>query len=86
MWWLVVFFCVFAVVVFWPMMREGLEQAPQSSEAIAQLELNNAAIEDLAVKMKELQGASKRIDELDNKIEGTVEMLKSINEQCSKTT
>ena len=86
MWWLVLFFCVFAAVLFWPMVREGLQgQEPQtSSEAIAQLEMNNAAIEELNVKIKELQKSNARIDEVENKINGTVDMLKSINEQCSK--
>lgn len=88
MWWLVVFLGLFALVTYWSNGdKEGLEgQAPQSSaEVIAQLETNKAAIEDLNLKIKELQQSDKRIDEIENKINGTTEMLKTINAQCSKT-
>ena len=86
MWWLVAFLCLFVFVTFWSN-REGLEgEAPQTSaEVIAQLEMNSAAIDDLNLKMKELQQAEKQINEVENKINGTTEMLKSISAQCSKT-
>ena len=87
MWWLVLFLSLLVIVTFWPRIQEGLEgQEPQTSaEVISQLELNKASIEELSTKMKELQQAEKRISEIDNKINGTTEMLKSINAQCSKT-
>jgi hypothetical protein len=86
MWWLVLILCLLIGSTIWQS-REGLEnQEPQSSaEVIAQTEMNRAAIDDLAAKIKELQASSKRIDEVENSIQGTTEMLKSINTQCSKT-
>jgi hypothetical protein len=89
MWWFLLFILLFAIVSYWPTFRkEGLQgQEPQNSaEALAQLEMNSVAIDDLNAKIKELQASGKRIDELENKINGTVDMLKSVNEQCSKTS
>ena len=86
MWWLVLFLCAFVIVTYWNRgHRETMEQPQTSAEVIAQLEMNSAAVDELTAKIKTLQASSKRIDEVENKINSTVDMLKSINEQCSKT-